>query len=181
MLIYAAIGAFGLLFLLVMLFVGEVFGDHDHDLGHDADHDGGGGPSPFSARVMAAFLTAFGVGGVVARYFELGHVAASGVGIASGTVMGGLVWQFGRLLHSQQASSHVRVAGLLGQAAEVTVAIPAAGPGQVTLVVGGERTTHVARSVDGQAIAAGAAVTVTAIRGESILVAPAAPAQGVTS
>ena len=49
MLVYAAIGAVGLLFLLVMLFVGDLFGDHDVD--HpDLDHDGG--PSFLSMRVM---------------------------------------------------------------------------------------------------------------------------------
>src|SRR5262249_42742143 len=75
MLIYAAIGIFGFLFLLVMLFLGEIGGgDHEisaHDLSlehGDADH---GGPSVFSARIMASFLTAFGVGGVVARYYDL--------------------------------------------------------------------------------------------------------------
>ena len=59
MLIYAAIAAFGLLFLLVMLVAGDIFGDHDvsHDLG-GGDH---GGPSIFSVRIMASFLTAFGV------------------------------------------------------------------------------------------------------------------------
>ena len=51
MLIYAAIALVGFVFLLVMLFVGEV----------------GGGPSVFSTRIMASFITAFGVGGVVAR------------------------------------------------------------------------------------------------------------------
>src|SRR5712691_1844178 len=101
MLIYGAIAAFGFLFLLVMLFVGEIFGaDHDvgaHDVsvGHgDADH--GGGPSIFSARIMSSFLTAFGVGGVVARYYGLSHPAASGVGVATGLVMSTIVFQFAK-------------------------------------------------------------------------------------
>ena len=88
MLIYATIALVGFVFLLVMLFVGELFGgDHDpgaHDLAHDGDF---GGPSVFSSRIMAAFVTAFGVGGVVARYYELSHPAASGVGILAGAVM----------------------------------------------------------------------------------------------
>ena len=82
MLIYAGIASVGFLFLLVMLFVGDLFGA-DHDLvGHDVAGDFGG-PSVFSSRIMAAFVTAFGVGGVVARYYDLSHPAASGVGIAS--------------------------------------------------------------------------------------------------
>ena len=183
MLIYAAIGAFGLIFLLVMLFVGEFFGgDHEvhagdvggpGDVGHDT------GPSIFSARIMAAFLTAFGVGGVVARYYDLSHPAASGVGIVAGVVMSGLVYQFARVLYSQQASSEVRMAGLVGKSAEVTVPIPAGSVGQVTVMVGGERTMHIARSSDGRAIATGREVVITGLRGESIVVAPAGgPAQG---
>jgi hypothetical protein len=55
MLIFAAIGTFGLLFLLILLFFG---GDHDLHIGdiggHDVGHDAGaeGGPSPFSNAVM---------------------------------------------------------------------------------------------------------------------------------
>src|SRR2546427_302837 len=82
MLIYAAIGAMGFLFLIVMLFVGEIFGG-DHDVGgHEVPTDAGdhGGPSWLSARIMAAFLTAFCVGGVVARYYSLSPPAASGAG-----------------------------------------------------------------------------------------------------
>ncbi len=182
MLIYATIGTFGLIFLLVMLFVGEFFGgDHEihaEDAGHgDLGHDSG--PSIFSARIMAAFLTAFGVGGVVARYYDLSHPAASGVGIIAGGVMSGLVYQFARVLYSQQASSEVRMAGLVGKSGEVTVPIPEGGVGQITVTVGGERTTHIARSSDGRAIPTGREVVITAMRGDSIVVAPGgAPAQG---
>src|SRR5262245_12239412 len=140
MLIYAAIGAFGLLFLLIMLFVGEIFGA-DHDLAHDhdvaGDHGDMGGPSVFSARVIASFLTAFGVGGVVGRYYNLSHPVSSGVGVASGIVMAGLVYQFAKILYSQQASSEVQMTALVGRSAEVSVAIPDGGVGQVALTYGG--------------------------------------------
>src|SRR5262245_25935936 len=134
-----------------MLFVGELFGgDHDvsaHDIsmGHgDVDH--GGGPSIFSARIMASFLTAFGVGGVVARYYNLPHPAASGVGVVAGVVLSGIVYQFARFLYSQQASSDVRMSDLVGRSAEVSVAIPEAGVGQIVLSFGGARSEHLARS-----------------------------------
>jgi membrane protein implicated in regulation of membrane protease activity len=175
MFIYAAIGAFGFLFLLAMLFVGEVFGgDHEIHVGDvGADHgDFGheGGPSIFSARIMASFLTAFGVGGVVARYYDLPHPAAAGCGVVTGVVMSGLVYQFAKILYSQQASSEVRMTGLIGKTAEVTVGIPRGGMGQVTLEYGGERTTQIARSKDDGAIAPGTAVVVTALLGDSIIV-----------
>jgi membrane protein implicated in regulation of membrane protease activity len=175
MFIYAAIGAFGFLFLLVMLFVGEIFGgDHEIHVGDvGADHgDFGheGGPSIFSARIMASFLTAFGVGGVVARYYNLPHPAAAGCGVLTGIVMSGLVYQFAKILYSQQASSDIHMTGLIGRTAEVTVGIPRGGMGQVTLEYGGERTTQIARAKEDGAIPPGTAVVVTALLGDSIIV-----------
>ncbi len=184
MLVYAAIGAVGFLFLLVMLFLGDVGGDHDAG-GHDGvlDHGGpdGGGPGFFSVRIMAAFLTAFGVGGVVARYNGLSHPLASGVGVLAGVVMAGLVYQFARMLYGQQASSEVRMTGLVGKSAEVSVAIPTSGVGQVVVVASGERSEHIARGAGGQALARGTEVVVTGMRGDSLIVAPATPAPGGTS
>ena len=172
MLLYAAIGAIGLLFLLAMLFVGEIFGgDHDGhlEMGHAGlEHDAG--PSIFSSRIIGAFLTAFGVGGVIARYYGLSHPVASGIGVGAGVILAGIVYQFARLLYSQQASSEVRMAGLVGQTAEVTIGIPKGGVGQVTLTLGGERSTHIARTADGQGIPPGAGVVITALAGDSLLV-----------
>jgi membrane protein implicated in regulation of membrane protease activity len=132
----------------------------------------------FSVRIMSSFLTAFGVGGVVARYYGLSHPAASGVGTVAGVVMSALVYQFARILYSQQASSELHMTSLVGRSAEVSVAIPARGVGQITLTVGGERTDHIARSADDRAIARGAEVTITALRGDSVIVAPPAGAPG---
>ena len=181
MLIYAAFAISGFLFLLVMLFVGEIFGA-DHEVGaHDVsvehgDADHGGGPGIFSARIMASFLTAFGVGGVVARYYNLPHPAASGVGVASGLVMSAVVYQFAKILYSQQASSEVRMTALVGRSAEVSIAIPEGGVGQIALTFGGERTEHIARSIDGRALHRGADVVITSLRGDSVVVAPASRA-----
>jgi membrane protein implicated in regulation of membrane protease activity len=178
MLIYAAIGMFGLLFLLVMLFLGDIGGDHEisaHDLSVGHDDLGHGGPSMFSARIMASFLTAFGVGGVVARYYSLSYPASSIVGIVSGVVMSRAVYQFAKILYAQQASSLLPMAKLVGQSAEVSVAIPPDGVGQVTVTFGGERSDHIARSADGQAVPRGAEVTITGLRGDSVVVTPAVP------
>jgi membrane protein implicated in regulation of membrane protease activity len=176
MLIYATIAFVGFVFLLVMLFVGELFGG-DHEIGgHQGDfgHADGdfGGPSVFSSRIMAAFITSFGVGGVVARYYDLSHPAASGVGIVAGAVMAALVYQFAKLLYSQQASSELQMTRLVGRSAEVSVAIPAGGIGQVSVSVAGERTEHVARSGDGLAVARGVEVVITSLRGDSVIVTP---------
>jgi len=175
MLIYAAIGAVGLIFLLVMLFVGDLFGgDHEIHVGEmggdhgDFGHEGG--PGFLSARVMSSFLTAFGVGGMVARYYGLSHPVAAGWGIAAGAAMSGLVYQFAKILYGQQASSEVQMARLVGKTGEVTVGIPQDGMGQVTLEYGGERTTQIARSNDGHSIPPGTAIVITALRGDSVIV-----------
>lgn len=173
MLLYAAIGAFGLLFLLSMLFLGDIFhADHDvHvEVGGHAGMEHGDGPSILSSRVIGAFLTAFGVGGVIARYQGLSHPAASGIGVATGIVMAGIVYQFAKILYAQQASSEVRMTSLVGQPAEVSVGIPRGGVGQVTLTMGGERSTHIARGAAGQSIALGTGVVITALSGDSVLV-----------
>jgi membrane protein implicated in regulation of membrane protease activity len=173
MLIYAAIAAFGLLFLLVMLVGGDIFGG-DHDIGHDFGHDAGigdhGGPSIFSVRIMASFLTAFGVGGALARYYGLSHLLSSLVGIVTGVVMSGVVLQFAKLLYSQQASSELRMQTLVGTTAEVSVGIPAGGVGQISLNVGGQRSEHVARSTDGRALPRGAVVVITGLGADSVIV-----------
>jgi membrane protein implicated in regulation of membrane protease activity len=183
--VYAAVGGMGLLFLLAMLFMGDVFGgDHDFDSGGDLGHDGdfGSGPSFLSARIISAFITAFGVGGVVGRYYNLSHPASSGVGIVTGVFMAGLVYQFAKILYSQQASSELRMAGLKGMRGEVTVAIPQNGVGEIMLTAGGERTTHIARSADGQPIPAGVEIVVINPLGQSVVVSRApAPASGVSS
>jgi membrane protein implicated in regulation of membrane protease activity len=178
MLIYAAIGTVGVLLLLGMLLIGDVFGgDHDvsgHDVaGHDTSgHGDAGGPSVFSTRIMASFLTAFGVGGVVARYYDLSHPASAGVGVLCGIAMSGLVYQFAKLLYSQQASSELHMSQLVGTPAKVTVAIPAGGVGQIAVWARGESSEHIARSASGDAVPRGAAVVVTGLMGDSVIVAP---------
>jgi membrane protein implicated in regulation of membrane protease activity len=170
MLIYAAIAAFGVLILLSLLLVGDVFGA-DHDVGHGDVGGDHGGPSIFSVRI----LTAFGVGGVLARYYGLSQVTSTGVGILAGVVMSSLVFQFAKFLHSQQASSELHMQDLIGVVAEVSVAIPEGGVGQVVLSAGGQRSEHIARAADGRALARGSRVTVTALGGDWVVVAPAAP------
>jgi membrane protein implicated in regulation of membrane protease activity len=182
MLLYAAVGAFGFILLMGMLVLGDMFGG-DHEVGSDhADvgHGDVGGPSLFSVRTMAAFLTAFGVGGILGRYYGLSHPAASGVGVAAGAVMAGIVYQFAKLLYSQQASSEIRMTSLVGRTAEVSIAIPAGGIGQVSLSVGGERSEHIARAADGGEVPRGAEVVITGLRGDSVVVAlaPAAAPGG---
>ncbi len=174
MLIFAAIGVFGLLFLLVMLFFG---GGHDlhvgemdggHDVGHAAD--GEGGPSIFSSRIIASFIAAFGFGGTIGRYLEFGYPASSAFGILSGIVLASVVFKFAEILYSQQASSEVKMTSLIGMTAEVAIAIPEGHLGQISLSAAGERSMHIARSRDGKAIPQGTSVVIRELRGDYVVV-----------
>jgi hypothetical protein len=172
----------GIILLLSMLLIGELFGG-DHEISHDvaAGHDvDGGGPSIFSTRIISAFITAFGVGGVVGRYYNLSHPVSSGIGVACGVVMASVVYQFAKILYSQQASSEVRMTSLIGAQAEVSVAIPKDGLGQIVVHSGGERTEHIARSAGGAAIPRGSSVTITALGGDSVTVTLHSSAHGGT-
>jgi len=175
MLIFAAIGAFGLLFLLVMLFFGGGHDLHmgDMDGGHDISHAAGGGeggPSIFSSRIMASFIAAFGFGGTIGRYLEFGYPASSAFGIVSGIVLASVVFKFAEILYSQQASSEVKMTSLVGMTAEVAIAIPEGHLGQISLSAAGERSMHIARSRDGKAIPQGTSVVIRELRGDYVVV-----------
>jgi len=166
--VFLAIGAVGFLFLLVSVVFGEIF---DHlDMGGGVDHDLDHGPSIFSTRVMAAFVTAFGCFGAVGVHYGMSTGAASGVGLASGFVLGGVVFLFARFLYGQQASTEMRVADLVGQAGRVVVSIPAGGVGQVRCRVGEELVDKIARAHDGVAIRENAVVRVEEVLGETVVV-----------
>ena len=174
MLLYAALGGAGLCLLFIML-IASSFGDHDVPI-HEASLDHGdldvhGGPSPFGTRVIAAFLTFFGVGGIVGQHFGLGHPASSGIGIVLGLFGARAVHQFAKLLYSQQASSGLAMKDLVARSAQVTTAIPEDGIGEVALMVGLEHTVQLARSADGRAIPSGGEVVIQAVRGSQVIVA----------
>jgi hypothetical protein len=59
---------------------------------------------------------------------------------------------------------------LVARPASVTIAIPENGVGEVSLIVGAEQTSQLARSLDGAAIAPGREVVVKAVRGSQLIV-----------
>lgn len=175
--VFLCLGAIGFLFLLASFLLGEVFGhfdtDHDvyfeHDIAHDVAHDG---PGVFNARIISMFITAFGGFGAIGVYLGLGTLVSSLVGLAGGFLFGWLVYLFARFLYSQQASSIHNTSDLLGLSAQVIVAIPANGLGQVRCIVGESAIEKIARSTDGNAIAENTTVFVEEISGETVIVSP---------
>lgn len=163
--VFLAIAAIGFLFLVVALLFGGIFDFFEHDSDVDL-----GGPGIFSARVIAVFVTAFGGFGAIATRQGASPLAASLVGLASGVVFGGAILLFARFLYSQQASSEVRTADLVGQHARVIVAIPANGVGQIRCRIGEELVDKIAQSRDGAPIAEHASVRVDTVLGETVIV-----------
>lgn len=163
--VFLGIAAIGFLFLIVSLLFGEIFDFFDHDL--DVDH---GGPGILSSRVIAVFITAFGAFGAIATNNGLSPGPASGVGLGSGVVFGGLIYAFLRFLYGQQATSEVLASDLVGQSARVVVSIPVNGVGQVRCRIGEELVDKIAQSRDGLAIAENTPVTIEEVLGETVIV-----------
>jgi membrane protein implicated in regulation of membrane protease activity len=166
--VFLALAGVGFLFLLVSLAVGELF-DLADIFDHDLDH-GHGGPSFFSSRVLSVFVTAFGGFGAIGMHLGYGVGVSTAIGLASGFVFGGIIYAFVRALHGQEASTDVHSGDLVGATAQVTVAIPQGGLGQVRCIVGESAVEKIARAQDGSAIPASTVVRVEAVLGETVLV-----------
>jgi len=162
--IFLAISAIGFLFLLVSLILGDLFSHFD--IHADTDH----GPSFFSPRVLAVFVTAFGGFGAVAVKYGLSILPASGVGFLSGVFFGWLMYLFASFLFGQQASTSVLGSDLLGASARVIVAIPPGGVGQIRCRIGEEMVDKVARTRDGQPVAENRQVHVEEVLGDVVIV-----------
>ncbi|MBI3335631.1 MAG: hypothetical protein HY001_03990 [Candidatus Portnoybacteria bacterium] len=171
MLVFVTIAFAGFTILVMALLFGgdHDFGDHEVSFEHDFDHEAGHehetdthGPSPFSVRVISLFATAFGASGAIASYCGYSTMGSSLIGVMSGFVIGGMGWQFMRLLWSQQASSTVSQNEMVGQVAEVTTPIPSSGVGEVSFLVRGQRFYRSARSEVGLSIEGGKTVKIVA-------------------
>jgi hypothetical protein len=168
--IFLGIAAIGFFFLIFSLLFGEFLGHADLD-GHDADFHGEiHGVSFFSTRVLSVFVTAFGGFGAIGIHLGYGVGASTGMGLAGGLFFGAIIYLFAAFLFSQQASSDVRQSDLVGKTAQVSVAIPRAGLGQVRCVLGENALEKIARSADGEEIPVNTSVTIQAIVGETCVV-----------
>ncbi len=166
--IFLIIAGFGFLFLVVSFIFGEIFEHGDFSAGHDIDMHGG--PSFFSTRILSVFVTAFGCFGAIGINLGYGTGVSTALGLASGVVFGGIIYLFASFLYGQQSSSHVRVADLVGTTAQVSVAIPRGGLGQVRCTLGDNAVEKIARSKDGEEISANTLVKVESVAGEIVLV-----------
>ncbi|HOS42470.1 MAG TPA: hypothetical protein PK794_02150 [Armatimonadota bacterium] len=175
---------------------GDASGDftHEYGVGGAGGHgeatgvDGGGTTllfGPFSPMVIAFFLTAFGASGLILNTLigefwpktwpPLSPAWPLMMAIGLGFVLAWLiVLFFNRVIANFQSSSEVRLHTLIGTEAEVTVAIPATGTGEVAYVAGGSRNLTPASSADHEAIPRFATVRIVRIVGNLFQVKPVA-------
>jgi membrane protein implicated in regulation of membrane protease activity len=166
--IFLIIGAFGLAFLIISYFFGEFFEVLDQGADLDANESGG----VFSLKVMSVFVTAFGGVSALGVYRGFGLLPSIAFGVAGGFALAFLVYYFGRMLYSQQSSSHVNTADLVGCRAEVIVGIPGGGAGQVRCLFGETMVEKIARSRNGGSIPQHTEVLIEEVLGESVIVSP---------
>lgn len=168
--IFLAIAAVGFLFLIMSFLFGEVFG-HGDLAGHGGDvHGDMHGISFFSTRVLSVFVTAFGGFGAIGIHLGYRTEVSTGIGLVGGAVFGGIIYMFASFLYGQQASSGIRVGELVGRTAEVSVAIPKGGLGQIRCALGESVIEKLARTVDGEEIPANTSVKIESVAGETMLV-----------
>jgi len=171
--VFLGIAALGFLFLLVSFVFGEAFGHGSLDAHDAAPHDVHGdahGVSIFSTRILSVFITAFGGFGAIGIHLGYRIEVSTVIGLVGGVVFGGLIYMFASFLYSQQASSDIRVSELIGRTAQVTVAIPQDGLGQIRCALGESVVDKIARTEDGGAIPVNTSVRIESVVGETVLV-----------
>jgi membrane protein implicated in regulation of membrane protease activity len=167
---FLAIAAFGFVFLIGSSILGDLF-EHG-DFGHEADGHGGG-PSLLSSRILSVFVTAFGSFGAIGIHLGYGVGVSTTMGFGGGVLFAGVIYLFASFLYSQQASSHVRIGDLVGNIAQVSVAIPRGGVGQVRCTLGDTVVEKIARAAIDEEIPVNALVKIDNIVGEVVLVSRA--------
>ena len=150
----------------------DVFGIHieldgipGHDLHTDFGAHSGTEASGLSMLAISGFITAFGAGGLVATILlQAGTLVSLLIAIAGGLLVGAAAQVFFVRVLSTTISSNVSLSTIKGAAAQVITPIPAAGVGQIALVLSGQRFTLGARASAAQAIGRGAPVIVDSLR-----------------
>src|SRR3954471_14240164 len=152
-----------------------LFGGGDHDIGHDVSHDHGGdaGASIFSPQIIFTFTLGFGASAAIASASNLRLQWCILIGLGSGLILAAAAYAFFSLAYKQQATSIIQTSSAVGRVANVLVAIPANGSGEIGLDVPGQYRTYLARS-RGVDIPKGVRVKVVDNQGGDLIVEPAA-------
>jgi len=176
--IYICFLVFGLVFTLLCVFLGHLFGGHDAvgggghaDAGFSAD--GVPGVTFFSPTILATFVTAFGAVGLICSGID----ATKNVWISAPIAFAGSVFiSLGVLslvnlvFRRTQSSSEGNVTQLIGQTAAIVSPIPENGVGEISYVQFGSRYSAPARNEKPGALPAGQTVRITRIVGSQYYV-----------
>lgn len=175
MLVFLAIA-----FASFIILAGSFLFGHDHDVGHDGGHDVGDHSvdghdveptiSFFSMKVLATLTMGFGAAGAIARQYGADYLASSLIGLASGVALAGAMYLVLSVIYKQQASSLVQTSSAVGQTGIVQTGISGGKLGEVSLNVGGQYMTYLAKSSSGQEIPKGRTVKVVGLVGSQLVV-----------
>jgi membrane protein implicated in regulation of membrane protease activity len=163
-----------------ILLAGSFFFGHDHDTdhadvghgvdGHDVSHDMEPTISFFSVKVIATLAMGFGAAGAIARTYGADYLVASFVGLGSGIALSLLMYFLLGLIYKQQASSIVPTSSAVGQTGIVQTGIAPGALGEVSLNVGGQYMTYLAKSTAATEIPKGRSVKVVSLIGSQLVV-----------
>jgi hypothetical protein len=189
--VYLGCLVFGLVFALVTGLLGGIFGSDAGEAGHDVHFGGAEGGdvhvgvdsnveitadhvtlSPLSPTVMCFFVGVFGgMGMICIEIFEtpvaLSIVISTVVALA---LSAGFAYAMSALMLKVQGSMSLSAASIIGGDAEVTLAIPERGLGEITYVANGIVQRASAKSEDGRPIPQSAVVKVTRFTGNFYMV-----------
>jgi hypothetical protein len=186
---FVAIGAVGLLLLLLSFVLGEV--EHDvelshpeldvghevesHDLGHAGDlHT----PSWLSMKVITASMVGFGAFGYIASSSGIPELLAWPIAAVGFLALGaGTLFLVLKPLASQQSNTLLSRASYRGLIAKVTLEIPAGRSGFVVFQDrnGARVTQQAVAAAEGDAIAQGTEVYIVDITESGVTVMPSSP------
>jgi membrane-bound ClpP family serine protease len=146
-----AVGSF------IILASSFLFG-HDHDIGF------------FSMKVLGTMTMGFGAAGAIARQYGADYLASSLIGLGAGIVLAGVMYLILSIIYKQQASSIVQTSSAIGQTGIVQTGIAGDKLGEVSLNVGGQYMTYLAKSSAGREIPKGRTVKVVGLIGSQLVV-----------
>src|SRR5262249_49655060 len=117
-------------------------------------------------RAVCAAITFFGLGGVVASYYELQTAAQLGSALAAGVLALYLVATLMKALYKLKADGTVRIKHAVGQTGTVYLRIPGqnSGPGKVTISLQ-NRTVELEAFTAGHELPTGTPIRIVAVRG----------------